>query len=798
MAMKAIKRFDIIKQIGRQYLVSNIENDEFSYKQAFGHRWNNLDKNLVASFDGKTEHSKLDIRFVDDINHISILVETKDNNKKWSEDKIRQQLQSYVNCEKLLTGNKIIAIIATEEDKTFKVWWGTDIVIDDSHQLSNQYELKTFEEYADLYLGKENNKEKVIKSTYELNELLFKHGINEKIRSQFVGTCLLALKYNCAYKNLQTSQIIAGIEGVLNQLLNGDINKATKLVLLNSKVLNSQDVKSLSPKDFEEILSKIETDILPYINDKNTMGQDILNLFFTTFNKYVGKTDKNQAFTPDHIVHFMCKVVGVNRNSRILDPCCGSGAFLVRAMTEAMDDCANKKERDKVKQSQIYGIEYEETAFGLSTTNMLIHGDGNSNIRQGNCFEEKDFIKNANINIVLMNPPYNAQKKYCLKEYADTWNKTTKEDPSQGFHFVYYIASQVKTGKLAVLLPLQCAIGSSSTDIQTFKTKMLEEHTLDAVFSLPVDVFHPGSTSVACCMVFNLGVRHKNATLPTFFGYFKDDGFVKRKNMGRIEKVKPNTNEGIWKDIEAKWLDLYHNRKSEAGLSVVKKVSAEDEWLAEAYMETDYTKITEKDFEKNIREFLAYEIKSQTDNVYTKNNVKVRTSKKLKLEPENWHLFSLDEIFSDFCSGKISNTKVLDDGDDIYYLGAKKDNNGVISKHKYNEQYISKGNCIVMICDGQGSIGYNNYMNQDFFGTINLALGYNNKLNKYNAMFLVSIMDLERPKYSFGRKRKPTLTNSAIKLPAKKSKDKKGNIIYEPDWKYMENYIKSLPYADLI
>lgn len=556
MTIKTIKRFDIIKQIGRQYLVSNIENDEFSYKQAFGSKWNKLDKTLVSSLDGKTEHSKLDIRFVDNINHISVLVETKDNNKNWSDDKIKQQLQAYVNCEKLLTRNRIIAIIATEEDKTFKVWWGTDIIIDDSHQLSNQYELKTFEEYADLYLGKENNKEKVIKSTYELNELLFKHGINEKIRSQFVGTCLLALKYNCAYKNLQTSQIIAGIEGVLNQLLNGDINKATKLVLLNSKVLNSQDVRSLSPKDFEEILSKIETDILPYINDKNTMGQDILNLFFTTFNKYVGKTDKNQAFTPDHIVHFMCKVVGINRNSRILDPCCGSGAFLVRAMTEAMDDCANKEERDNVKQNQIYGIEYEETAFGLSTTNMLIHGDGNSNIRQGNCFEEEDFIQNANVNIILMNPPYNAQKKYCLKEYADTWNKNTKEDPSQGFHFVYHIASQIKTGKLAVLLPLQCAIGTTSTDIQTFKMKMLEEHTLDAVFSLPVDVFHPGSTSVACCMIFNLGVRHRNATLPTFFGCFKDDGFVKRKNMGRIEKVKPNTNEGIWKDIEAKWLDL--------------------------------------------------------------------------------------------------------------------------------------------------------------------------------------------------------------------------------------------------
>lgn len=122
MTIKTIKRFDIIKQIGRQYLVSNIENDEFSYKQAFGSKWNKLDKTLVSSLDGKTEHSKLDIRFVDNINHISVLVETKDNNKNWSDDKIKQQLQAYVNCEKLLTRNRIIAIIATEEDKTFKVW----------------------------------------------------------------------------------------------------------------------------------------------------------------------------------------------------------------------------------------------------------------------------------------------------------------------------------------------------------------------------------------------------------------------------------------------------------------------------------------------------------------------------------------------------------------------------------------------------------------------------------------------------------------------------------------------------
>lgn len=83
----------------------------------------------------------------------------------------------------------------------------------------------------------------------------------------------------------------------------------------------------------------IDDNVVPYINDKSTAGQDLLNLFFTTFNKYVGKSDKNQAFTPDHICDFMSKAVGVNKNSRVLDPCCGSGAFLVRAMTDAMDDC---------------------------------------------------------------------------------------------------------------------------------------------------------------------------------------------------------------------------------------------------------------------------------------------------------------------------------------------------------------------------------------------------------------------------------------------------------------------------
>ena len=73
------------------------------------------------------------------------------------------------------------------------------------------------------------------------------------------------------------------------------------------------------------------------------------------------------------------------------------------------------------------------------------------------------------------------------------------------------------------------------------------------------------------------------------------------------------------------------------------------------------------------------------------------------------------------------------------------------------------------------------------------------KINAYNGIFIETILDTERPKYSFGRSWTGSrLYQTQIKLPARENKDEKGNTIYEPDWQYMEDYIKSLPYADLI
>ena len=615
-----MKRIDIINRIGNKYHVSNTETGEFSYVKALKNVGKNI-KDFQKSSSG-AKHQFLDIRFENE--RLAILVECKSLFSRWDKDKILQQLQDYVRFEKAYSEKKIVAILAETDGDEVWVWYGQSVIIDELHRIKNENTIKPFSEYENLCFGRVNDKIRVVDSIKSLNEKLHSDGITEKLRSQFVGTCLLALKNGLIYKDIKETidpktgntisperVILKNIKDILEGLLtrSGSLNKAGKLAVLNSKVLDDQDVTSLTYKELSEILQFIDDNVVPYINDKSTAGQDLLNLFFTTFNKYVGKSDKNQAFTPDHICDFMSKAVGVNKNSHVLDPCCGSGAFLVRAMTDAMDDCDTEEEREEVKKNQIYGIEYEEGAFGLASTNMLIHGDGNSNVVQDSMFNRAKWIAESNINIVLMNPPYNATKKCCDPEYTKSWDAQKKEDPSKGLHFVEWVARHVPTTcKMAVLLPMQAAIGNNS-DIKRFKKKMLDNYTLDAVFSLPTEIFYPGASAVACCMIFDLSQKHEKANRDTFFGYFKDDKFIKRKGLGRIELTDSDGN-SLWAKTKELWLSLYRNKKEVPGLSVMHKVSWQDEWLAEAYMETDYSVLSSSDFEQTVRNHLAYLISS--------------------------------------------------------------------------------------------------------------------------------------------------------------------------------------------
>ena len=172
----------------------------------------------------------------------------------------------------------------------------------------------------------------------------------------------------------------------------------------------------------------------------------------------------------------------------------------------------------------------------------------------------------------------------------------------------------------------------------------------------------------------------------------------------------------------------------------------------------------------------------------------------MNLNVSEWKPFTTKKLFRVFENGK-ANQQMLEEGEDCFYVGAKRDDNGVMIHCKRDEALITKGNCVVFICNGQGSVGYANYMNVDFIGTTDIVAGYNDFLNAFTGTFLAAVYSQERPKYSFGRKWKTHLKDTVVQLPARHNDD--GTIYIDethrysedgfvPDWKYMEDYIKSL------
>jgi type I restriction enzyme M protein len=810
-------RQEITKIIGDQYHTANIEEDEYSYAKEAG----TLAK-LENAVGHKVSHYKLDRRFEDsnDTGNFVVLVETKQN----FVDSDAEQLAAYLEEERALhKGRKVICILAnTTANDDIRVWKSE---IDDDHLLKDETVLESMEHYEKLFAAdRQNDREKVMKNTYDLNELLHKKDIDEKKRSQFVGTCLLFVKSEISkiggsgyidkamidkldtrWSSLSENVIRAGVQDVLNGLLDGTNNKAKKIELLQRNVLNDQKVKKLTLEDWIQILNAITTGIYKYIDADSSEGQDILNLFFITFNKYTGKADKNQAFTPDHITDFMTRLTEVNRNSRVLDECCGSGSFLVQAMVKELADCRKgrteadaKKLMNEVKEQHIFGIEVEENAYGLATTNMLIHGDGNSNIEFGSCFEKEKFIKNANPDIVLMNPPYNAKPRTIPDNYKRTWTakeKDGKEDPTKGFVFVQYLSDVFKrmdkTGvKLAVLLPMSAAIGTSKR-ITEAKKNILKDNTLEAVFSLPAEVFYPGASVQACCMLFTMGIPHDSKNHETFFGYYKEDGFKKKKNLGRVEQFD-NNGHSIWKKIENQWLNLFRNKKVVAGLSAMKSVSGDDEWLCEAYMETDFSTIIKADFENVLNDYLSFLI-SSGEWKWLDGFLKLRSDesdKDLTLDISKWKEFKFGTLIEkkNIYKAKAHTKEEVEKCSPTFpgaipFVSRTEPNNSVDMFVVNNDlEGIESGNALI-VGDTTATVSY---QANDFVAGDHIVVIRAKWLNLYTGLFIVALLRKEKYRYSYGRAFvMDSIKDTIIKIPV----DADGN----PDWEWMQKFIKSLP-----
>lgn len=340
-----------------------------------------------------------------------------------------------------------------------------------------------------------------------------------------------------------------------------------------------------------QIVKMLADHVLPFM----TVYQDIdvVGNFYGEFLRYSGGDGKGLGIvlTPRHVTELFALIANVNKNDVVVDPCAGTGGFLISAMSEMMRTATTETEIASIKGERLLGIEQQATMYALAASNMILRGDGKSNLYQGSCFDKPNVsaIKQhrgtagaMRPTVGLINPPY-AKSKQDLTE----------------LRFILNMLDMLAEGGRGIaIVPISCATAPSAE-----KAELLKHHTLEAVMSMPPEVFAPTGV-VTCIMVFTAHKPHKMSDRKTWFGYWREDGFVKVKNLGRVDRNH------TWPDIRDRWIESWSNREVHPGESVMQKVTAADEWVAEAYMETDYSTLNEDDFERVLLDYALFTLRN--------------------------------------------------------------------------------------------------------------------------------------------------------------------------------------------
>ena len=451
-------------------------------------------------------------------------------------------------------------------------------------------ELLSFDSYLEQY-KKERFRadyDNLIKYTKTLNENLHKKKIPENNRAILFSGILIALEddtfYN-TYSSYSDAKRLSDflVDSVIQKMESANIQKTRVHEMQQAYNFIKSHTALIDEGYLIELVREIHSEVRPFI--KSNAYFDIISYCYVEFLKYANNdSGLGIVLTPPHIAQLFCEIADVNVNSVVYDNCCGIGGFLIAAMqkmiNEAKGDLATI---DLIKKKQLVGIEYQDHIFTLSVSNMIIHGDGKTNIIKGDCFKKVDEVRKYKPTVGLLNPPY---------------NDVTGIDE---LVFIENNLNAVASGGLVVaIVPMRCALYQKGIGL-AIKERILEKHTLDAVMSMPDDLFYPIGT-VTCIMVFRANIPHKFSNRKTWFGCWKDDGFVKAKNRGRVDLNRS------WGKIREHWIQSYRNRAVRAGESVIQTVVAEDEWCAEAYMDTYYSTLTQSDFERTIKNYLVFKL----------------------------------------------------------------------------------------------------------------------------------------------------------------------------------------------
>lgn len=505
-----------------------------------------------------------------DTSKVAIILETKAEkqdlyNNRW-EDELFKNID--IVSKKY---NKIIGIL----------WNGKDIRVykDKVEESSTAPTLQNKSYYISLYTQNKIDKDLIYEVTQRINNgLHFKFGMTDlQDRMIFTACALVAQRYNPTnglkrLKGMSYSIFKNWIFDALSKAIENDKKQNSKIEVLLEEYAS---VRMSITEDQEAINSFIDNvcEIADLVNSDYWNGEDVMAIFFNEFSRYKGKADAGQVFTPDHITSFMYRLIEINMNDRVLDATCGSGAFLVKAMSNMIKESGgvNTEKAKKIKSDQLFGIEMYRKIFALACANMMIHKDGKTNLAQIDAQSEDAsiWIKSKNITKVLMNPPY--ERKYgCMKIVKNVLDNVPKGT------------------KCAFILP------DKKLEKDGGK-KLLKDHTLTHIVKLPENLFF-GVGITTSIFIFETGIVQGTRNIKGY--YIKEDGLKTVKNKGRQDINNK------WDDIENYWIKAIQDDNDDKFNT--RQLINPEEHLSYQMPEKTF-EIYEEDFVKTILDYEMFE-----------------------------------------------------------------------------------------------------------------------------------------------------------------------------------------------
>lgn len=454
-------------------------------------------------------------------------------------------------------------------------------------------------EYLSVIKGTNEKKEYDIKNIKKNTKAIHKTlrekiKITDELKPIIISAILLALSENSfinGYKNQTTPKsllnfMLTAIENKLDSI-EGMPKDKVSIMMTNFKSLTSINKLNNNKKedtDFLEIINRVKKEIWPYINIEHSF--DYIGEFYKEFLSYTDGNKKGLGIvlTPNHITDLFCELANLSIEDRVIDPCCGTGGFLISAMNYMLKQTDDPQIQKEIRRNQLIGIESDSKMFTLSASNMIIRGDGKSNLYNCSCFDEDIIhtVKNKHKpTVAFMNPPY-----------------SQTDDGGSELDFVYNMLNLLEPGGIGIaIIPINCVCSLLPREVSR-REAILKKHTLIGVMSMPTTLFYPVGT-VTCVVIFRAHRKH-DKNVKSWFAYCRDDGFIVSRNSGRIDRYKK------WPDIKDKWIKAFKNREEIPSFSINVSVQADNEWCAEAYLQPNYDDIKEEDFKKAVEEYYVY------------------------------------------------------------------------------------------------------------------------------------------------------------------------------------------------